>query len=403
MPTFNGSGPGLLAAAVLVACSDPAPGPTPPSDGFDRPGLLANLADHVVAPRLDRFVERSRALSMATAAHAEALSRTASSAATLAAAQTAWVDTMAAMQGLEPMQIGPAGDVGVLTGGQGLRDRWYSWPTTRPCGVDTTVVNENYAAPTFLDDALVDLVGLDAMETLLFSGPDNACAAPAEINMRGTWAALGDAEVARRRAAYAARLATGIQQAAERARAAWGAPDGGGFRDTLARAGGSGSDFRTAQAAVDEVFGGMFYLDRQVKDQKLGAPIGLSLPCTRPSCPELFEHARARRSKAALLANLTTFRAVFTGGEPGEARPGFDDFLVTLGAPELAERMVTKIDDAIAAVEAVPGELEDAVTADPSALRAAHAAVKTLTDDLKSQLVSVLNLRVPDEGAADND
>ena len=42
-------------------------------------------------------------------------------------------------------------------------------------------------------------------------------------------------------------------------------------------------------------------------------------------------------------------------------------------------------------------------TGAPDAVKAAHASVKRLTDLLKSQFVTTLNLSVPQEGAADND
>jgi len=54
-------------------------------------------------------------------------------------------------------------------------------------------------------------------------------------------------------------------------------------------------------------------------------------------------------------------------------------------------------------VEATPGTLEAAVEANPEQVMAAHAAVKGVTDLIKTQLVTVLNLRVPQEGASDND
>ena len=53
--------------------------------------------------------------------------------------------------------------------------------------------------------------------------------------------------------------------------------------------------------------------------------------------------------------------------------------------------------------EAIPGTMEEALANNPAAVVAAHTAVKAMTDDLKSRFVNVLNLRVPDEGAGDND
>jgi hypothetical protein len=40
---------------------------------------------------------------------------------------------------------------------------------------------------------------------------------------------------------------------------------------------------------------------------------------------------------------------------------------------------------------------------DLAAVQAAHAAIKAITDNMKSQFVTVLNLSVPQTGAGDND
>ena len=51
----------------------------------------------------------------------------------------------------------------------------------------------------------------------------------------------------------------------------------------------------------------------------------------------------------------------------------------------------------------VEGTLQEALVSDPGSVRDGHAAVKVLTDLLKTEVVTVLSLSVPQEGAGDND
>ena len=365
--------------------------------------MLADLAYEVIVPSIEAFETEAGDLAASTEALRLAVGTTAHAAA-LADARTAWGDAMDAWQALEVFQVGPAADTGMATGAQGIRDEVYSWPTVNACAVDQEVVDQEYDDPGFFDAALVNVVGLDAAEYLLFhTDPDNSCPSQIDINAEGTWDALGDAEVTARRAAYVDAIADEVLEDAESLSAAW-STGGGNFVATLSSAGLASSSFDSAQQAVDEVFAALFYVELQVKDAKLGIPAGVHVGCATETCPQLVESRLSGRSKENIIANLRAFRRAFLGGETASAGIGFDDFLVELGAADLALEMETEVDAAIAAAEAIPGpSLESALSSDLEDVVAAHTAVKAMTDDLKSRFVTVLNLRVPDEGAGDND
>jgi len=383
----------LLTATCLCACTRKPD----PDDGFRRE-LLASLAQNAVLPTYTTFASQAAGLKSATAALAAAAA-TADAPAELAEAQAAWSAAMATWQQAEVMQLGPAGVPAVMTGGASLRDELYSWRTVNPCRVDQELVEQGYLASDFFQVELVNVYGLDALEYLLFhTGPDNQCAPQATLNASGEWAALTAADLRARRAAYADAVAGQLQRDADALLAAW-SPGGGDFASVLAAAGTEGSVFGTAQEALDQVFAAMFYVDLVVKDVKLAVPAGLSVDCAATTCPEAVESRWAHRSKEHLADNLRGFRLLFSGA----AQTGFDDFLTRRNAPELAEQILQSTEAAITAVEAIPGTLEAAVEANPEQVMAAHAAVKGVTDLIKTQLVTVLNLRVPQEGASDND
>jgi len=80
------------------------------------------------------------------------------------------------------------------------------------------------------------------------------------------------------------------------------------------------------------------------------------------------------------------------------------DWLVAAGAPELAERMGDDIEAALAAVDAIEeDDLADALVADKASVESLYLATKAITDELKSQFVTVLDLELPQGAEGDND
>lgn len=395
----------ILALALTPGCDeattadldgsvpDAAPG------SITRSQVLENLAHAVFLPAAADFATRSAALDTAVAAWA-ATGGAAGPA--LDAARTAWREAFLAWQYNELLRAGPAGEPRSFIGGQGLRDRIYSWPTTRPCGIDQNLVAERYLDPTFFTAQLVNVLGLDALEYLLYyTGDDNHCPSQVEINTTGSWAALDTTERTRRRAAYAQTLAHQIALDAEALRHAW-ASDGGDYAHLLARAGTEGSPYPTARDALEQVFHGLFYLDKISKDLKLAIPTGLSPQCPAATgCPDELEAPWSGLARQSLAMNLRAGRALFVGGDLDA--PGFDDLLTAAGAADLALQMLEDFDAAIAALDGDSPALDALITDDLPAAQALYTRVKTITDSLKSRFVVVLDLDVPASGAADND
>jgi len=133
-------------------------------------------------------------------------------------------------------------------------------------------------------------------------------------------------------------------------------------------------------------------------------PAGLHVDCTATVCPELTESPFARLSLQHIHHNLIGARLVFVGSnDAGDDGIGFDDLLAAAGHDAAAVDMVGKLDAAITATTTFEGTIEDALVTEPQRVIELHAAVKTFTDELKGTLPSLLGLRVPDEGAGDND
>ncbi|XXX73662.1 imelysin family protein [Sorangium sp. So ce134] len=370
--------------------------PVPVAEGpFSKAKLLSAAADCALN-RACEFEALARALSES----ASALARDPGEPAT-AAARGAWLAAMTVWQEAEVFRFGPAAS-SVQPGGQDLRDQIYSWPLVSRCKIEEQIVSRAYAQPGF-SSSLINARGLAAFEYLVFyGGGDNACSQFSTINASGAWAALGAGELAQRKADYAAAVAADVLTRAGALARAW-APEAGSFREKLVQAGRGSPVFPTEQDALNAVSDAMFYIEKELKDWKLGRPLGFTEDCTTPTCPEALESRFALVSTAHLRANLRGFRRLFQGcGEGGEG-VGFDDWLREVGSGDLADRMLQALSGAQAAVDALDPPVEQALSTDRAKVEAVYYAVKALTDLLKTELVSALNLELPQSSEGDND
>jgi predicted lipoprotein len=405
--------PLVVALALGTACgggdggSQPgAPDARLDGDGsvieFDRRGLLRHLATNVLLPTYEAFADEAEALSVAVDAYCVAVGvdaePTGDAAAALASAQDAWRGAMVVFQKADAVLVGPA-----AMDFKALRNRVYSWPLTSGCAVDQDVpviwtTPASYRIEARLDNAR----SLSAVEYLLFNDP--ARETTVCLGTPTGWDAIR-ADLPKARCRLAAAIADDVAAQAEVLAQAW-RPAGGNYVGQLVEAGTAASQIPSAQEALNLVSDGLFYADKMIKDMKLGEPAGIAMnSCGAIGTPCLaeVEHTHANHGRASLLANLAGLREVFTGTVGGVEGPGFDDYLRFVGAGELADRMTTSIDAAIAAVDAIPVEMKQAIVDAPTQVAAAHAAAKAITDDLKTQFLTVLGLDIPDDVAGDND
>lgn len=389
----------LVIGALGPACESAAPAQT--ADSPSRQRAVASIAENVMLPNYRAFSERAAALETAIAAW-----NASGSEADHDGAKVAWRAAFESWQRTELHQLGPAGMNNAVPGGMDLRDEIYSWPLVNRCRVDQETTETAYASKEALAAEAVNVRGLAAIEYLLFAeGTGNACAVNASLNTSGAWTALGDEGVRSRRRAYAETASALVHDAAERLVTAW-EPSGGDFVGALKTAGSGGSLFTSSQTALNAISDALLYFESAVKDMKLATPGGLSTECAVTTCPDRLESPIARVSKEGLVANIRAFRELFEGG-PDTGAFGFDDLLTEAGAEALAAQIHADLDAAEAAAVAVPGTFEEALapgnTSGRDAFIAVHTAVKKVTDELKTEFLTVLDLSLPQRLESDND
>lgn len=319
------------------------------------------------------------------------------------AARTAWLGAIASWQRAEPLAFGPAAPT-TAHGGQAIRDQIYIFPLASSCLVDQSIVSKGYESANF-SSSLGSARGLTAAEYLLFhAGAGNSCNSLVSINSNGSWAALSAGELRTRRAAYAKAAAVDVRARAKALLAAW-SPEQGNFYATFVKAGSGSAVYASNQDAFNVVSDALFYVEQELKDWKLGWPLGLVADCVNApnTCPNDVESRYARVSTDHLRQNLIGFRRGFEGCGLDYYGLGFDDWLVSVGAEDLAERMLAALVDAQKAVDELDPPLESAIVTSPQKVAVVHAAVKKLTDLLKTEFVTVLNLELPAGSEGDND
>lgn len=317
-----------------------------------------------------------------------------------AVARAAWEDAIDLWQRIEVFQFGPAAPLAAI-GGKDLRSQIYSWPVMSRCTVEQSIVAKGYEQPTFVESSPTTR-GLYAAEYLLFyPGTDNVCGSNSAINTNGTWAALGTAGLEERKAAYTHAIAIDVLARARTLETAW-APSGGNFGRELTTAGSKTGLFASQQLAFNAVSDALFYIEIATKDAKVGKPSGLG-DCGQPTCPDALESPWAKRSKAHFRSNLVGGQTLLFGcGASGNI--GFDDLLRAMGQGQVADRLMVAFTEAIAAVDALPdADFEATLARDPTALRNIYMALKKITDALRTDFVSVLDLEIPKVIEGDND
>lgn len=312
-------------------------------------------------------------------------------------ARLAFARAMDLWSEIELFQFGPLASSAEAAGkdgkqGKGIRELIYAWPTTVRLRVEEQVVNRNYLTSWDSDVVLTSARGLFAIDYLLsYDGTDTQCQ-PTSVCGKN-WAKHDDAGIAALKRDYAAGVGQDILLRIGELTKLW-APEGGNFRPLFVDATG----YDDENQAMTTLAWALLYVEREVKDWKLGTPAGYTLnsPATLPEAPY------SRRATDNIVHNLRGFGALYQGCGPGGEGLGFDDWLSEAGHAELAQDISQAWREAQSAADAFP--VFD--TATPGELEALYRAVKRLTDMLKNDLFgsgSPLGLTLPKGIEGDTD
>ena len=311
------------------------------------------------------------------------------------------------IQAVEVMLVGP-----LVTGGSGLHNRIhpYSEFQLASCSLDQAVVSHT-DGDYDIEIRASNQKGFPAIEYLLANtNLEHTC--PAQVPATQKWNDLAAQAQKTQRCNLALTIASDLSLAAQQAYDAW-SPANGNYLAEFTAEENVGDNFQALSDAL-------FYIEKNTKSRKLTVPLGLDSDCSATTCGELVESPYLGSSLRNIVKNLETFLLVFDGGEGF----GFDDVIDEAGFPEVSRRFRDQVLAAKISAEANTATLAEQVQrlqasndsrscvnafANPTSIEADFPAcalaglVKRVTDDLKIDFVTIVEVSIPGNVQSDND
>lgn len=347
--------PALLAslAVGVAACDDGAS----TSPGFTDRQVIIDFADQVVIPTYALLHDRAVALDQA----ADALAAS-PSAATLGAAQAAWIAARVPWEQSEAFLFGPVS-------AQGYDPAMDSWPVERN-DLEAVIAASDPLTAQFIRNLPETQKGFHTIEYLVF----------------GEGRTRTFDQLAARELEYLTGLTGELATVTAALEGAWttGAPS---YRDVFATAGEAGNTaYPALEAAAQEILVGMSGICDEVANGKIADPYDAH-------DPNLVESQFSWNSLDDFADNLRSVDHAYTGDVPaaGTTGRGLDE-LVRAVDPALDARFRAEIAAAIMAIGAIPAPFRTAITT-PSAypaIEAAQAAIRTVQATIDGDLTRVL-------------
>lgn len=326
------------------------------------------------------------------------------------AVRLGWKKAMLAFHFLDAAPVGP-----MVDRGRYLIDNIYSWPRFNPCGIDLEVVKLAHSGEGN-PKLLFTLKGLNALEYLFFESSLGTRCNPNNPTHKPAFDWLAKTEMQRKsdRAAYADWIMQDLVNLSRTLEEAWN-PEGANYSNTLI----NNAVYPSVKEATNAFSDAMFTIE-EIKDRKLGRPLGLHKDCLTQKCPEMIEHDWSGLGIEGIAAHLRGLQAVYRGQRESAkgAYFGFDDFLVASNHSDVAQTMDQSLSAAIqtAMETASLGTLRAQIDAMDSAqckattptnrlvpICALHQDIRQTIIKMKTELLTALSLRAPPKHQGDND
>ncbi|MBC7533348.1 MAG: imelysin family protein [Oligoflexus sp.] len=408
-PTVTNPGSGGDTAGNTT---DPAPSPSPALES-DEPkastltfplGLTISRADYLrkigsdFAKRAASFQSAVTALNASTQAYCSAPTTESK-----IEAQNQWRQVMTLWQYFEVLQIGPVGE-----NAKTLKYSIYAWPdAANLCKVDEEALKASKSS-TYKLPPNNNRKGLQAIEYLLFEDSLlSRCAAGTAVATE--WNAQTIEVRNSTRCAYLKPLTAEIVNQSNVLVSKTGT-EGDNF---IGRVLGNAA---AEQDLIQAIYQALFFVDLEVKNQKISAPAGLGIAYCANSplpCPEKAEFEFSDFSLKALDVNFTTFSDIIFGSATGGRQGGLSALLRASGESAAAERSEATAAKIGALVESHDGlnlnglivakAQENCDVSSTSWICVARSSIRSIFVDLKAEYAKILQVKAPEAAAGDND
>lgn len=381
------------------------PGFNPNEGKFSEAKMLANIGLHVIAPLTKDFRLQTELLEMEVQEVCSKPQNDNPEWSETGSIKKLWSRAALTYHKLDTVGVGPLSD-----DKRELALNIYGWPSFFACGIDLEVANPKSEALTYT------IKGLGALEYLFFDDSlGTECNASNPRHQPAfEWIQKTVAQKRQDRCQMAQRVASDLALQARKLEKAWD-PNDGNYTKTLWRGRAHGSQ----KEAVNALTNSLFSME-DLKDLRVGRPLGF-IGCSRPDgkCPSQIEHLWSHLSIPAIIARLQMFRAVFTGSNLlNDSKFGLEEYLATSRHQDLANRMLSAIDQAIVSAQNFEKHgtlLEQVENMDANECRPPDARDSTVpgclfykhlaevTTLLKRDFLIALSLKAPPTHQGDND
>lgn len=357
----------LASSVAILACDDSS------SDGVSEDAVLDHIADQVILPAHQAFVDATESLALTAANYCDG-----GLDADLPAVHHAWLTAQTAEQHVELYNFGPWTEFPELLG-----SRINSWPAA-PNNIEALLGSETPLTIEELQRKGSRERGLPVVEYLLFEdrGDD----------------ALNDGFVETRRCDYLVAATADLREQAKALHDAW-SPDGGNYVTKLIRPDGSDMMFETTHDALSELVNRMWFAIENLRRDTISKSLTSSPANANPLAAE---GARGDAVYDTMIATLDAVEELFLGApacsgddslatpknipdvgcEPlpndgsNPSTPSIDRLLAERGRPDVVLAFEQEVRGARASVRSLPADWSNAVYD-------GRASVATMSDELK--------------------
>src|SRR5690606_2861781 len=352
----------LLTLCAVVASCDKESSTSP---GFDRAPMLENLGVNLIVPAYDTLARRAARLEAAASQFTE--SRTEEN---LEKLRDAWLSAYIALQHCGYFNFGPA-------------DNLVFNASVNTFPVSKIKIDDNISSGSYDLDAISSnsAKGFAALDYLLYSPEPDPSFVVEQFE--------SDDEASARRQ-YLLDVAGDIKKRCEAVFERW-SPDGDNYLGTFVSL--VGNDVGSATGML--LNGAIQYYERDVRDGKIGIPLGIrSLNVPIPgNCEALY----AQQSILLATESIKALQNLYLGKGKSDGI-GFDDYLTALNARHngdaLANVIATQIDVALTKTAAIPEPYSETVEHDPGPATAAYQELQKLVVLLKADMMSALGILI---------
>ncbi len=373
---------------------------------FSECNMLSSIGLNIIQPQVMDLNQKTAALNQSVENYCQALSGSGNADAQEKHAKNAWKDAMMSFHRVDSAPIGPMQDQGRL-----IVDNLYAWPNVNPCSIDVEV--ERLArTQEEKTNLFVNVKGFGAVEYLLFSSSDSSTCPlvnPRFAQLK-VWLEKPLKEKKVDRCQFAKQLTADLVQYASQLDQAWNSNQGN-FSKTMV----DGSRYPSAKKAVNELSDAIFAIE-EVKDERIGAPLGLHRSCLNDKCEDLVEHRWSNLSFDSIATRIDAFESIFFArAKAGKVGFGFDDYLKEMDREDVAQHISAKISEAKTQLQKTKaqGAFMSQLKALPEGacdngsstfeLCKLFRSVREISNTMKVEFLNALSLQAPPTYQGDND